>query len=325
MAPLPVGEKPTFERAVEAWLDEHVSSRTGRPYSDTSKTVARYNLTGGRLTAWREAQGIRAAEDWTAVLAAEYLAWYQDDIGADSATVKKLQTQLRQFGAFCERQFGNREATGPALEDLRISSASDHPRVKQSPLTHTEATRLLEQASTQRDRLIVATLLYTGLRPSELVALEESHIRLDSSPQVVEVRGTAHSKYQTKTEPGYRDVPLTIGQDLLPGLLREHLTDPSRPLSRYQVFLSSRRHLGTAAPLTIAGVSLMLQALGRATGIHCNPHRFRHTFCTWCADAGMPMLHLQQVLGLASSEMVADYYRGRTSATMLNGAARIRF
>ena len=52
--------------------------------SETTKTVARYNLTGVRLTAWREARGILTAEDWTATAAAEYLAWYQQDIGADA-------------------------------------------------------------------------------------------------------------------------------------------------------------------------------------------------------------------------------------------------
>jgi hypothetical protein len=69
-----VGWKPTFERAVEQWLDEHASTKIGWPYSATTKTVARDNLTGGRLTAWREARGIRTAEDWTAAAAANDLA-----------------------------------------------------------------------------------------------------------------------------------------------------------------------------------------------------------------------------------------------------------
>jgi integrase len=321
-----IGGKPTFERAVEQWLDDHVSTKTGRPYSDTTKTVARYNLLGGRLTAWRDARGIRTAEDWTAEVAADYLSWYQRDMGADSDTVKKIRTQLRQFAGFCARQFGNREATGPALENLTISSAHDQESVKESALTQAEATKLLQKAPTERDRLIVAMLLYTGMRPSELVALEESHIRLDRTPPIVEIRGTVHNKHQTKTQAGYRDIPLTIGQSLLPRLLREHLTNPSRPRSSYQLFLSGRRdHLGSAAPLTMAGVSLMLQTLGRTTGIHCNPYRFRHTFCTWCADAGMHILHMQQLLGHANSEMVAYYYRGRTSDAVLAAAARIRF
>jgi integrase len=318
--------KPTFERAVEQWLDEHVSTKTGRPYSTTSRTVARYNLLGGRLTSWREARGIRTAEEWTAPVAAEYLAWYQHDMGADSDTVKKVRTQLRQFAGFCARRFGDREATGPALENLRISSAQDQELVNMPALTQSEAATILQKASSPRDRVIVAMLLYTGTRPSELVALEETHIRLDGTPPLVEIRGTAYGKHETKTQAGYRDIPLTIGQDLLPRLLREHLSDPSRPKSSYHLFLSNRRdRRGNATPLTIAGVNLMLQTLGRATGIHCNPRRFRHTFCTWCAEAGMPMPDLQKLVGHKESEMVAHYYRGRTSEDALMAAARIRF
>ncbi|MGA8415774.1 MAG: hypothetical protein WB808_04065, partial [Candidatus Dormiibacterota bacterium] len=62
-----------------------------------------------------------------------------------------------------------------------------------------------------------------------------------------------------------------------------------------------------------------------ASGIRCNAYRFRHTFCTWCADAGMLMLHLQQLLGHASSDMVAFHYRGKTSEAVLQAAARVRF
>jgi integrase len=317
---------PTFEAAVEAWLDEHVSTKTGRPYSDTTKTVARYNLTGVRLTAWREARGIHAAEGWTAAAAADYLAWYQQDIGADSDTVKKVQTQLRQFAAFCARRFGNQEAIGPPLDQLRISNARDQASAKEPALTQTEAATLLEKASTPRDRLIVAMLLYTGMRPSELVALERSNIKLERTPSVVEIRGTAHNNQRAKQPAAYRDVPLTIGQSVLPRLLREHLTKPSHPTPSAPLFLSGRRdHQGNGVSLTVVGVSLMLQTLGRTTGIHCNPLRLRHTFCTWCAEAGMEMLHMQQLLGHVNSDMVAFYYRGRTNEAMLDAAARIQF
>jgi integrase len=198
--------------------------------------------------------------------------------------------------------------------------------VKELALTQAEATTLLQKASTPRDRLIVAMLLYTGMRPSELVALEESHIRLDRTPPVVEIRGTAYAKYETKTQAGYRDIPLTIGQTVLPRLLREHLNDHSRPKETYELLLSSRRdHRGSATRLTIAGVNLMLQTLGRTTGIHCNPRRLRDTFCTWCAGAGMDMLALQQLMGHEKSEMVAHYYRRRPSDDALFAAARIRF
>ena len=69
----------------------------------------------------------------------------------------------------------------------------------------------------------------------------------------------------------------------------------------------------------------MLEALGESTGIKSNAYRFRHTFCTWCADAGMQMLHMQQLLGHASSQMVARYYEGRSSQTAVEAASRLRF
>jgi integrase len=43
------------------------------------------------------------------------------------------------------------------------------------------------------------------------------------------------------------------------------------------------------------------------------------------SDAGMHMLHLQLLLGHASSDMTAQYYRGRTDEAILQAAARVRF
>ena len=322
----PIDGKPTFEQAVEQWLEEHVSTKTGRPYSATTRTVARYNLLGGRLTAWREARGIRLAEEWTAPSAAEYLAWYQHDIGADADTVKKVQTQLRQFAGFCAQRFANQEAIGPALDDLRISSSHDRAPATQTALTPAEATTLLQKASTPRDCLIVAMLLYTGIRPGELVALDEksyearihSARRRDSWDRLRQIRDenagrisrhTAHHRPDRHPAPRSRT--------------------PERPHSSWcelRVLLSTRRdRRGAATRLTIAGVNLVLHTLGRTTGIHCNPRRLRHTFCTWCADAGMDLIVLQHLLGNEDSEMVVRYYRRRGSEDAIFAAAQIRF
>ena len=99
-----------------------------------------------------------------------------------------------------------------------------------------------------------------------------------------------------------------------------------RPKGATHLFLSTRTdELNRATPLTLNGLKMILKALDADTGIKCNPYRFRHTFCTWCADAGMHMLHLQHLLGHARNDMVAYYYRGRTSDALLKAAAKIRF
>ena len=77
---------------------------------------------------------------------------------------------------------------------------------------------------------------------------------------------------------------------------------------------------GARGPLTLEELKSMLAKLGEATGIRCNAYRFRHTFCTWCADAGMHHASIcSSSLGHASSDMVAYYYRGKTSEAVLPG------
>jgi integrase len=295
-------------------------------FSSTSKENVRNNLLGGPLREFRRLHGVTTVDDWNGDLAAEYLQWLQHDLRRDSATIKKVRGQLRSFGAFCDEHLKTLHAGGGALTGLRVSPATDYERPKDPPLTHTEADRLLKAATTGRDRLAIAMLLYTGMRPSELLALGEQHISLDRIPPVVAIRGSVHDPTPTKSQVGFRDVPLTIGQDLLPRLLRVHLADAARPVGAPRLFLSLRKdHHGGSQPLTMEGLKSMLAKLGEATGIRCNAYRFRHTFCTWCADAGIQMQHLQQLLGLASSDMVAYYYRGKTSQAVLEAAARIRF
>ncbi|MBV8221905.1 MAG: site-specific integrase, partial [Candidatus Eremiobacteraeota bacterium] len=169
-------------------------------------------------------------------------------------------------------------------------------------------------------------LLYTGMRPSELIGLEVSHLRLDRTIPVVEVKWSAEKRSAPASPGGFREVPLTIGQSALPQLIRSHLEDPTRPPTATALFLSNHRDAsGRFAPLTVNGLRQMLEALGESTGIKSNAYRFRHTFCTWCADAGMQMLHMQQLLGHASSQMVARYYEGRSSQTAVEAASRLRF
>ncbi len=316
----------TFERAVERYVENHLSPKTGRPYSRTSKANVRGNLLGGPLRAFRERSGITHADQWSDAAAAEYLRWLQYDMARDSATIKKQRSQLRQFSSFCSESLGIQSTGGEELAHLRISSGPDEHLPQEPALTPGETEVLLRAARSDRDRLAVAMLLYTGMRPSELLALEEEHVRLERDPPVVEVRGSIHRPQEPKTEAGFRDIPLTVGQKMLPKMLRSLLGDGARPRGASHLFLSTRSDPhGRAVPLTLDGLKSMLAALGAETGIKCNPYRFRHTFCTWCADAGMHMLHLQQLLGHASNNVVAYYYRGRTSEAVLQAAARIRF
>ena len=312
---------------MERFAERYISPTTGRPFSVSSKRNVLDNLLGSPLTAFRARRGIGTVDQWNGDHAAEYLHWLHNELRRDSATITKVRSQLRSFGRFCDEELHTKGAAGGALTTVAVSPAGDFERPKEPPLTHEEATTLLVSAPTPRDHLAIAMLLYTGMRPSELLALDRTQIRLEWSPPLLQVKGSLHNRQLAEGSGAEaRDVPLTIGQTLLPTLIAAHLADPQRPANASRLFLSKRSDArGKWKPLTLEGLRAMLFDLGKETGIKCPAYRFRHTFCTWCADAGMPMLDLQQFLGLKSSDMIASYYRGKPTQRVLDVASRIRF
>jgi integrase len=62
--------------------------------------------------------------------------------------------------------------------------------------------------------------------------------------------------------------------------------------------------------------------LEERSGIHCNPHKLRHTFATRCVDKGVPMFHLQDALGHRSLDMTRRYYTANSMPRRKASTAR---
>jgi integrase/recombinase XerD len=92
--------------------------------------------------------------------------------------------------------------------------------------------------------------------------------------------------------------------------LRRYIEEDRETTYYREVFLSQRKDIqaGERPPLTRNGVEVLMSRLEAKSGIHCNPHRLRHTFATRCVDKGVPMFHLQDALGHRSLDMVRRYY-----------------
>ena len=59
--------------------------------------------------------------------------------------------------------------------------------------------------------------------------------------------------------------------------------------------------------LTVRGIQIMLQRLGKATGIHCNPHSFRRGFCVHQVKSGLSTRVVQALGGWERITMVEHY------------------
>lgn len=299
---LHAGGPPTVEQAIAAWL-------TAGGFAPSTAARAHEHLESTRARGWRSERNIVTITDLTAGEAASYVMYLRDR-GAAPATVRKVRNLFRSLQAFCAEATGYRGLEGDELERLKMP-----PLVERIPpaLTDEECLRLIAACGDSlRDRLIVETLLLAGLRVSELCALTVDLLHLDSRPAFVHICGSVHNPRRPKT-PQERRVIIDydasgFGRGYV-GRLR-HYIEFVRPKTYHrELFLSRRQEPGgDRRPLTYIGVQRLMTRLETVCGIHCNPHKLRHTFATRCVDKGVPMFHLQDALGHRSLDMVRRYY-----------------
>jgi integrase len=283
-----------------------------------TKTAAncRSYLLGSRFRRYLEEQGVDFLDQLTGEHAADFVGRYQA-LGASPNTIVKMRQYLHALEKF--------SATTPGYQSgLAGVGTIPKPKVprKRSPvLTEVEERRLLKACTSERDRLIVEVFLASGLRVSELVALQLGDLHLSERPPYINVQRSAHNRRQTKDAED-RYVPLEWVGGNLAKRLERYIAEERPDTHRLEVFITSRRGRdGQFHSLTIDACEGIMARLAAETGIHCNPHKLRHTFCTRAAEAGVPIFALQDALGHETVQMVRHYYTSNRRA-MLEAFAR---
>ncbi|MGQ9645027.1 MAG: tyrosine recombinase XerC [Thermodesulfobacteriota bacterium] len=160
-----------------------------------------------------------------------------------------------------------------------------------SALTVDEAFRLVESPKEQlRDRAILELLYSSGLRVSELVGLDGSHLDLELG--IVKVMGKGRKE---------RIVPM--GKKAM-GALKVYLNHRGHPEANGPVFLNTR-----GGRLTSRSVGRMVKKYSRQSGVFrkISPHSLRHTFATHLLDAGADIREIQEMLGHTSLSTTQRY------------------
>ena len=142
------------------------------------------------------------------------------------------------------------------------------------------------------ERVVVTTLLHTGIRACELAAL--------TSRDIIQVQG--RSKLHIHEGKGLKDRIIPLTQPCLE-MLRAWEQEGKAAASSY-LFTSHGR------PWSTTQVCTLIRELGIKLGLSgLTPHRFRHTFAVALLNYGIRESALQKVMGHKTLNMTLEYAR----------------
>jgi hypothetical protein len=198
----------SLRQARDAWL------RRLEAQQKSQSAIVAYRVAIDDLLGWSEANGRNVFEEATIV---DYLRSYQQRACPAQATYYRRFLLLRKF----LRWVSQREGVHDPFVDLE---PPPKPRQERDWLTPEEFRRILDAAGrpernlpglAERDRLALLALVTTGLRRSELCALEWRDLELDGHKWSLLVRrGKGANRVGSRYRPGS---PASCGSSARPG------------------------------------------------------------------------------------------------------------
>jgi len=304
------GASVSVNHAIQAMLNTHALD-----WSRTQLSNCRVYLMSptGRFQTWCRAEGVADVDELTTEGVAGFLAAIADrgrGPGLKATTVAKYRTHLRSLARFQAETPGY----GVGLGDIDRIRQPRMPRERVAPaLTREEERRVLEACSSVRDRLILELFLATGVRVSEMAGLILPNLQLTARPPRIAVTGSVHDPDCTKSGRP-RQVTFRKSYGGLPKRLLDWIRverDPFGRCPRQELFLSAvegRREGQVPTALGIWGYERLCERVSLRAGVHFSPHVLRHTWATRLVDAGVKPMHLMEVGGWSSIDMVQRYY-----------------
>ena len=235
----------------------------------SEKTISQYSLHLRRMLQYIN----KPVKEITEADLFSYIAMYKKKRGVSGVYLNNIRLVCSSFFSWLNNKGYIRKNPAAGLDPIKVEK-----RIKK-PLSDTELEMLRRKCTLERDIALIECLYSTGVRVSELVALNRQDIDFDNMRAVVYGKGAKE-----------RETYLTAAACMH---LKEYLD--SRSDSNDALFV------GLKAPherLTVSGVEEVLRKLGKNTGIvKVHPHRFRRTMATNILNKGMPIEEVKEILG----------------------------
>lgn len=161
-------------------------------------------------------------------------------------------------------------------------------KVIKKPFSAEELEAIRGSCENIRDRALVEFLYSTGIRVSELEALDVGDIEMGKQELIVYGKGSKERKtYLTD-----------IAKFYLKRYLQERCKEEKASMEELQIrplFVSLDKK---KKRLTAAGIQYLLRTVGKKAGVKkVHPHRFRRTIATDLLNKGMPIEQVKEFLG----------------------------
>jgi integrase len=180
-------------------------------------------------------------------------------------------------------------------------------RGKEMALKPAEVRALLAGARNARDKAIIATLLETGFRASELAAIELKDVEIRSTGYWIQLPNRSDRDLKT----GQRDhaVPVILSKNLLRDWLQVHPA-PLKEGANLFVNLANRSF---GSRMKGASVGAVVSTCAKRAGIrHVHAHMLRHTSATFKVAVGMPNELIRKIHGWSKNSTMLNYYTHMT-------------
>ncbi len=282
-----------FKVFADNWYELNIKNAN---ISDTTKSDYKYYLYSNIIPYFENFKLCDITEDDCQRFLNKY-------VGYSKANVSKIRMTLRRVLRKAQKQ--KLIGENPA-EDIVLPQVTEG---KRRPITDEERALILKQVPNHYAGAMVLTMLCCGLRPAEIRRMEWDWIDFDNAILTV-------GKSKTKAGTG-RKIPMP---PQLVKALQEHKAknlneqyvfvrckNPSLPMDEnafYHAWHNFKREMDIANGAAVYRNQITKSTLSK----DLEPYLLRHTFCTDCQAAGVPINVAKELMGHSDISVTAKIY-----------------